>query len=93
MGELAKASRQFLDHEHSRTSLLVFGYGDGGGGPTKDMLETLRRATDLQGLPRTRQVTSEEFFDRLEAEPASAPSSSGSSTSSTTAASTPRRRG
>jgi alpha-mannosidase len=73
VGELANASRRFLDHEHSQTSLLVFGYGDGGGGPTKDMLETLRRATDLQGLPRTTQVTSEEFFDRLEAEPGERP--------------------
>jgi alpha-mannosidase len=73
VSELAKASHQFLDHEHSRTSLLVFGYGDGGGGPTRDMLETLRRASDLQGLPRTTQVTSEQFFDRLEMEPGERP--------------------
>ncbi|HSP74413.1 MAG TPA: glycoside hydrolase family 38 C-terminal domain-containing protein, partial [Gaiellaceae bacterium] len=66
--ELLKAARQYLDHDHSRTSLLVFGHGDGGGGPTRDMLETLQRARDLQGLPRTRQVTSDEFFDALEAE-------------------------
>ena len=68
VAELLKASRQFLDHDHSRTSLLVFGYGDGGGGPTKPMLETLRRARDLQGLPRTHQVTSDEFFVALESE-------------------------
>jgi alpha-mannosidase len=71
--ELLKAEREYLDHEQSRTSLLVFGHGDGGGGPTRDMLETLRRARDLQGLPRTRQVTSEEFFDALESEPAQRP--------------------
>ncbi|HET7045634.1 MAG TPA: glycoside hydrolase family 38 C-terminal domain-containing protein [Gaiellaceae bacterium] len=71
--ELAKAKRQYLDHEQSETSLLVFGHGDGGGGPTKDMLETLRRARDLQGLPRTRTVTSDEFFEALEAEPAERP--------------------
>jgi alpha-mannosidase len=71
--ELLKAAREYKDHEHSRTSLLVFGFGDGGGGPTKDMLETLRRAEDLQGLPRVRQVSSEEFFDTLEAEPGARP--------------------
>ena len=49
-----KTAREYKDHEHSRTSLLVFGHGDGGGGPTRTMLETLRRARDLQGLPRTR---------------------------------------
>jgi alpha-mannosidase len=73
VAELLKVSRQYLDHDHSRRSLLVFGYGDGGGGPTRDMLETLRRAENLQGLPRVRQLTSEEFFDALEAEPAERP--------------------
>ena len=40
------------DHDRSRHSLLVFGHGDGGGGPTRAMLERLRRARDLRGLPR-----------------------------------------
>jgi alpha-mannosidase len=71
--ELLKAARSYKDHEHSRTSLLVFGYGDGGGGPTKAMLETLRRARDLQGLPRTEMRTSDEFFAALEAEPGERP--------------------
>jgi alpha-mannosidase len=66
--DLMRAARSYLDHETSGTSLLVFGYGDGGGGPTKEMLETLRRAGDLQGLPRTTMRTSDEFFEALEAE-------------------------
>ncbi|HET8606121.1 MAG TPA: glycoside hydrolase family 38 C-terminal domain-containing protein [Gaiellaceae bacterium] len=66
--ELREVVRRYSDHDRSRTSLLVFGHGDGGGGPERSMLERLRRARDLQGLPRTRQVTSEEFFDALEAE-------------------------
>jgi alpha-mannosidase len=65
--ELLKAAREYKDHDHAPTSLLVFGLGDGGGGPTRAMLETLRRAADLLGLPRTTQRTSEEFFDALEA--------------------------
>ncbi len=65
--ELLKVAREYKDHDHARTSLLVYGFGDGGGGPTRAMLETLRRAADLQGLPRTAQRTSEEFFDALEA--------------------------
>ncbi len=47
--------------------LLLFGHGDGGGGPTRGMLETLRRAGDLQGLPRTRMGTPAEFFGEVEA--------------------------
>jgi alpha-mannosidase len=37
------------------------------------MLETLRRARDLQGLPRTTMRTSDEFFGALEAEPGERP--------------------
>jgi alpha-mannosidase len=71
--ELRRQARDFHDHEHSRRSLLVFGHGDGGAGPTMAMLETLRRADDLQGLPRTRTTTSDEFFEALEAEPGERP--------------------
>ena len=71
--ELLYANREFKDHESSGTSLLVYGYGDGGGGPTRSMIESLRRARDLQGLPRTRTATSDEFFEALEAEDAARP--------------------
>ena len=36
------------------TSLLVFGYGDGGGGPTARCWRRCGAPRDLQGLPRTR---------------------------------------
>ncbi len=71
--DLLRAERQYLDHESSGTSLLLYGYGDGGGGPTPSMLEWLRRARDLQGLPRTRTATPGELFEALEAEPAERP--------------------
>jgi alpha-mannosidase len=71
--ELLRTQREYRDHDSSGTSLLVFGYGDGGGGPTRAMLESLRRARDLQGLPRTHVATSDEFFEALEAEPAERP--------------------
>jgi alpha-mannosidase len=66
--ELRRAAREYKDHDRSGRSLLVFGFGDGGGGPTPTMLETLRRARDLEGLPRTSITTSEEFFDALAAD-------------------------
>ncbi|MDX6592647.1 MAG: alpha-mannosidase [Gaiellales bacterium] len=66
--ELRRGAREYKDHDRSHRSLYVFGFGDGGGGPTPGMLETLRRASDLQGLPRTRMTTAEEFFDLLVAE-------------------------
>jgi len=73
VGELRQAASGYKDHEHSASSLLLFGYGDGGGGPTRAMLETLRRAGDLQGVPRTRIGTSDDFFEALESEPGERP--------------------
>ncbi|MEN3282214.1 MAG: alpha-mannosidase [Solirubrobacteraceae bacterium] len=66
VAELRRSARDYKDHDRSRHSLLVFGHGDGGGGPTPEMLETLRRVGDLQGVPRTRLATAEELFDALE---------------------------
>jgi len=68
VADLVRTVRRFADHEHSGHSLLLFGYGDGGGGPTRGMLEVLRRARDLQGLPRTSPGTSDAFFSAVEAE-------------------------
>ncbi len=46
--------------------VFPFGYGDGGGGPTRDMLEAVRRTTDLEGVPRTKYETLIDFFERVE---------------------------
>ena len=50
--------------EHIDTLLFPFGYGDGGGGPTRDFVEMARRLGDLEGLPRSRYGTLEEYFER-----------------------------
>jgi alpha-mannosidase len=68
VAEMRRNARDYRDHAFSRRSLLVFGYGDGGGGPTPAMLETLRRTRDLQGVPRTAITTPEEFFEELDAD-------------------------
>ena len=47
--------------------LLPFGYGDGGGGPTRDHIEFLRREADLEGMPRTRMEGPVTFFEDMEA--------------------------
>jgi len=57
----------------ARAGLVPFGFGDGGGGPTREMLEFAARARDLEGLPRTRVGRADEFFKRLEKEGARLP--------------------
>ncbi len=46
--------------------MTVFGYGDGGGGPTREMLENISEMADLPGLPRTRHGRAVDFFSKLE---------------------------
>jgi alpha-mannosidase len=48
------------------TRLLPFGWGDGGGGPTRDHLEFLRRLWDLEGVPRTRMTAPVRYFHHQE---------------------------
>ncbi|HSO68166.1 MAG TPA: glycoside hydrolase family 38 C-terminal domain-containing protein [Arachnia sp.] len=66
--ELAFAERNFEDHRVFSGGLIPFGYGDGGGGPTAEMLEAGRRAADVEGLPRVRFGSPAEFFAAAEAE-------------------------
>ncbi len=46
--------------------LMAFGFGDGGGGPTREMLENLREMTSFPGAPRVRQGHVGDFFRELE---------------------------
>ena len=47
---------------------MPFGHGDGGGGPTREMLERARRLADLDGAPRVAIGTPAEFFRDVERE-------------------------
>ncbi|MEV0330725.1 glycoside hydrolase family 38 C-terminal domain-containing protein [Micromonospora echinospora] len=75
--ELAYGVGNFAEHGRSTRSLLPFGYGDGGGGPTREMLETARRVADLEGSPRVVVRTPAEFFAEAEREYPDAPVWSG----------------
>src|SRR5690606_29434371 len=52
ISELRRHAQRYKDNDRSREALYLFGFGDGGGGPTRSMLETLRRVRDLQGVPQ-----------------------------------------
>lgn len=45
--------------------LVTYGYGDGGGGPTRSMLEHVARLSDLPGLPKVRTGAVHELFQRI----------------------------
>ena len=67
-GELARAQRQFAEKGRANTSLVPFGWGDGGGGPTREMLAAAHRTRDLEGSPTVRVARPTEFFAAAAAE-------------------------
>lgn len=75
--ELLHAERTFRDAGAAQTSLVPFGWSDGGGGPTREMLAAAERSRDLEGLPRVRVGTPRHFFETAEAEYADPPVWSG----------------
>ena len=58
----------FLQKEHQQTLLMAFGFGDGGGGPTREMLENIEVMGDFPALPQMRNGSVKEFYRTLEAE-------------------------
>jgi alpha-mannosidase len=58
----------YKDLERSNESYALFGFGDGGGGPTMEMLERIARMRDVDGLPKVAMRSSADFFARLEAD-------------------------
>ena len=70
-GDVRRSVTQHKSMDQDNTSLLVFGKGDGGGGPTREHLDKLRRCrgmADKTGLlPRVKMGNSvDDFFQGLE---------------------------
>ena len=70
-GDVKRSVTQHKSMDQDATSLLMYGKGDGGGGPTWAQIEKLRRCRGISDnvglLPRVKSGDSvEDFFDRLE---------------------------
>ncbi|MGD3111203.1 alpha-mannosidase [Streptomyces sp. YGL11-2] len=71
--ELAHAARNFRDKGIARHSLAPTGWGDGGGGTTREMIAKARRLRDLDGSPVVEWERPADFFARAAAEYPDAP--------------------
>jgi len=71
--QLMHAVRNFTDKGRATRSLMPFGFGDGGGGPNRQMMQQFRRVRDLEGMPRVEIESAEDFFDKAMADYADAP--------------------
>jgi alpha-mannosidase len=57
--------REYRQKAINNELLYLMGYGDGGGGPTAEQLETVRRLGDQSGMPQVRHGSAAEYFARL----------------------------
>lgn len=63
---IVKAETDYLDKNVSEHCLMLFGIGDGGGGPGEEHLERLSREKNLLGLSPVVQTPSSVLFEKLD---------------------------
>nr|WP_201470757.1 glycoside hydrolase family 38 C-terminal domain-containing protein [Microbacterium hydrocarbonoxydans] len=66
--EVAKAARQFKENRMTSRSIAPVGWGDGGGGTTREMTGKARRLENLEGSPRVVWEHPDTFFEAARAE-------------------------
>jgi len=60
---------RYQQKDLNKNVLMSYGYGDGGGGPTHDMVEQAKRmAEGIPGIPKVKFEFARAFFDRLKKE-------------------------
>lgn len=57
--------KKFKNQELSSDVMISYGYGDGGGGVTREMLEMRRVMDRMPGLPAVKTGTAGAFFDKI----------------------------
>ncbi|TKA11882.1 alpha-mannosidase [Actinacidiphila oryziradicis] len=71
--DVARSVRNFQDKAAANRSLIPFGYGDGGGGPTREMIARAARLADLEGSAKVVVEPPAAFFEQARSEYADAP--------------------
>jgi alpha-mannosidase len=66
--DVALSEKRYKEKGKGNTSILLFGYGDGGGGPTREMMKRIDLQKNLEGSPTIQIASPEEFFEKAQAE-------------------------
>ncbi|XP_069337836.1 alpha-mannosidase 2C1 isoform X4 [Eulemur rufifrons] len=66
--EVLKTVTNNRDKGRTNHSAFLFGFGDGGGGPTQTMLDRLTRLRNTDGLPRVQLSSPKQLFSALESD-------------------------
>lgn len=62
---LSELWKNYRNKAINQDLLIAYGYGDGGGGVTKEMLEIQRKTKEMPGLPEVKEATAKDYFDLL----------------------------
>src|SRR6266498_778440 len=57
--------KNFQQKELHKDLLMAYGFGDGGGGPTREMLENIDVMKHFPGLPQVKQSSVQAFFETI----------------------------
>ncbi|MBI3175512.1 MAG: alpha-mannosidase [Chloroflexi bacterium] len=63
--EALGAWQNFQQKELQNDLLMAYGFGDGGGGPTREMLENIEAMQHFPALPQVKQSSVKEFFESI----------------------------
>lgn len=66
--DLINTVKNNKDKGRANHSMVLFGFGDGGGGPTQLMLDRLQRVRDTDCLPKVQMSSPDVLFSQLEAD-------------------------
>ena len=68
LNDVMKSQNNFKDKGVTNVSLMLYGEGDGGGGPERQHIDSLHRFENLQGVPKVKISTVNQFFEHLSQE-------------------------
>ena len=63
--ETLGAWQNFQQKELQNDLLMAYGFGDGGGGPTREMLENIEAMQHFPAMPQVRQSSVRQFFESI----------------------------
>lgn len=62
-GTMIRRWKERKQRRDVRGFMVPYGYGDGGGGPSRDYIEYIRRQNDFEGCPKTKNAHPLDFFN------------------------------
>lgn len=68
VNDVINSDKDCKDRDRTKNAMLLYGHGDGGGGPTEEMISGLKHMAKAPGVPNIKFEGPIDFFHRLEAD-------------------------